>query len=79
LTESPGDVFDIQITGSSSYKDCRIWINTLDRKDGSFIVRYKTYDTCHDFKIHVTYRGIHVGASPYIITGKVVILKTCSY
>ncbi|XP_021917666.1 KDEL motif-containing protein 1-like isoform X2 [Zootermopsis nevadensis] len=71
LKKSPGDVFEVNITGDSSYKNCRIWINTLDRKDGSFIVRYKTYYTCHNFKIRIMYKGVDVGASPYIIEGPV--------
>ncbi|PNF41553.1 KDEL motif-containing protein 1 [Cryptotermes secundus] len=71
LKESPEDVFEVQITGDSSYNNCRVWINTLNRNDGSFIVRYKTYHTCHNFTIHVTYKGVHVASSPYIIKGPV--------
>jgi hypothetical protein len=76
LKKSPEDAFEVHITGDSSYKNCRVWINTLDRKDGSFIVRYKTYHTCHNFKIRVTYRGVDVDASPYIIKGKVMLFRT---
>lgn len=32
---------------------CRIWTNILDRKDASFIVRYKLYEVCYEFKILV--------------------------
>lgn len=32
---------------------CRIWTNILDRKDASFIVRYKLYEICYEFKILV--------------------------
>jgi len=32
---------------------CRIWTNILDRKDASFIVRYKLYEVCHEFNILV--------------------------
>jgi hypothetical protein len=70
LKDSPEDVFEVHITGDSSYKNCRIWVNMLDRKDGSFIVRYKLYHTCNNFKINVTYKGVHVALSPYIIKGK---------
>jgi hypothetical protein len=78
LKESPEDMFEVHITGDSSYKICRVWINTLDRKDGSFIVRYKTYHTCHNFKIRITYSGVDVGASPYLIKGKLMLLRMCS-
>ncbi|XP_069698369.1 protein O-glucosyltransferase 2-like isoform X2 [Periplaneta americana] len=71
LKESPGNVFEVHITGESIYKNCRTWINTLDRNDGSFIIRYKIYHTCHNVKIHITHNGHHVGASPYIIEGPV--------
>jgi hypothetical protein len=76
LKDSPDDVFEVQITGDSSYKNCRVWINILNRNDGSFIVRYKTYHTCYNFKIHVTYKGVHVASSPYIIKGKLMLLRT---
>jgi hypothetical protein len=68
----------VKITGDSSYKNCRVWINTLDRKDGSFIIRYKIYHTCHNFNIHVTYKGVHVASSPYIIKGKLMLPRTYS-
>lgn len=71
LVESPGSIFDVQITGDSVYNTCRVWTNILDRKNGSFIVRYKTYHTCHNFKINITYKGTHVGNSPYNIKGMV--------
>lgn len=32
---------------------CRIWTNILDRKDASFIVRYKLYEVCYEFNILV--------------------------
>ncbi|KAJ9574240.1 hypothetical protein L9F63_026113 [Diploptera punctata] len=71
LTESPGNVFDVQMTGDSIYKSYRVWINILDRKNGSLIVRYKTYHTYNNFKIIITYKGEHVGNSPYNIKGTV--------
>ncbi|PSN36213.1 KDEL motif-containing protein 1 [Blattella germanica] len=65
LTESPGDIFKVEITGDSIYNTCRVWINILDKKDGSFIVRYKMYHTCHNVKIHITYEGVHIASPVY--------------
>lgn len=38
----------------------------MDRKDGSYIIRYKIYETCSDFSISVKLDNNHVGSSPYI-------------
>lgn len=56
---------------SASGRDCRIWVNTLNRKDGSYIVRYKVYETCYDMEINIAYNNAHAGASPYKIKGPV--------
>ena len=48
----------------------RVHIQQLDRHDGSYIVRYKLYQALNDVKIAVTYRGVHVGSSPYIMKGE---------
>lgn len=46
--------FNILISGKTKIGNaCRIWTNILDRKDASFIVRYKVYEVCYDFKILV--------------------------
>lgn len=39
----------------------------LDRKDNSYIVRYKLYDTCENLVINVKYKNEHVAESPYSI------------
>nr|CAD7441301.1 unnamed protein product [Timema bartmani] len=71
LHNSSDDEFLTQITGESEYKTCRVWVNTLDRKNGSFIIRYKLYHTCNNLQIQITYRGVHVAHSPYKISGPV--------
>lgn len=53
--------------GTKQNRPCRIWSNILDRKDGSFIVRYKVYDVCSHISISVKYENKHVGDSPYKI------------
>ncbi|XP_057667646.1 protein O-glucosyltransferase 2-like isoform X2 [Diorhabda carinulata] len=52
-------------------KPCRIWTNVLDRKDNSYIVRYKLYETCSYLKISVTYNNEHLAKSPYLINAPV--------
>ncbi|KAG8231930.1 hypothetical protein J437_LFUL011399, partial [Ladona fulva] len=71
LTQTPGDVFTVDITGDSDDKSCGAWVNILDRKDGSFIVRYKVYNSCYNFQIHVKYKGVKVAGSPYSASGPV--------
>lgn len=70
------NLITVRINGkSTSRRDCRIWVNTLNRKDGLYIVRYKLYETCYDMEISVAYKGAHAGGSPYKIKGK---LYKCS-
>lgn len=42
----------------------------MNRKDGSYIVRYKVYETCYDLEINISYKNTHAGGSPYKIKGK---------
>jgi hypothetical protein len=50
-------------------RHCRVWVNKLDRKDGTFIVRYKVYETCHDMSINIYYKSKPIIGSPYHYTG----------
>lgn len=43
----------------------------LDRKDNSYIVRYKLYETCENLVINVKYKDQHVAESPYSIKANV--------
>ncbi|XP_054285028.1 protein O-glucosyltransferase 2-like isoform X2 [Macrosteles quadrilineatus] len=62
----------VDINGKNIYqRNCRVWTNILDRKDGSFIVRYKLYETCYDMEISVKYEGNDVEGSPIIVEGVV--------
>ncbi|CAL7946832.1 unnamed protein product [Xylocopa violacea] len=55
LTESPGkDIISVSIQGQTSTgHTCHVWTQTLDCKDGSFIVRYKLHITCFDLKLEI--------------------------
>ncbi|OWR50618.1 hypothetical protein KGM_211132 [Danaus plexippus plexippus] len=64
--------FAVDISGKSFKKDhCRIWVNTLDRKDGTFIVRYKIYETCTQLTIGIYYKNKHIQNSPIQIEGPI--------
>lgn len=57
----------MNITGKSISGNCHVRVEILDRKDGSFIVRYKMSHKCWDLSIEITHKGKHVAASPYKI------------
>ncbi|XP_063617496.1 protein O-glucosyltransferase 2-like isoform X1 [Cydia splendana] len=62
----------VEINGSSmKHRDCRVWVNKLDRKDGTFIIRYKVYETCQDMSISVYYKSKHITGSPYHYAGPI--------
>ncbi|KAF4519087.1 hypothetical protein B566_EDAN001679 [Ephemera danica] len=71
INKSPEDIFKVEISGVSNIGECRIWTETLDRHDGSFIIRYKVYNTCFNLKIEINYKNKAVANSPYTITGSV--------
>ncbi|GAB6030738.1 Protein O-glucosyltransferase 3 [Chamberlinius hualienensis] len=71
LTESAGAVFKVVISSSNDRKTCRIWTEVLDRHDGSYLVRYRLYETCDGMIIRITYQGFPVAQSPYITKGNV--------
>ncbi|KAF3695058.1 KDEL motif-containing protein 1 Precursor [Channa argus] len=71
LTQSPGEkTFEVKIV-SPVEQFTRIWIQVLDRQDGSFLVRYRMYATYTDLHIHVLLRNKHVAKSPFILKGPV--------
>ncbi|XP_061924453.1 protein O-glucosyltransferase 2 [Entelurus aequoreus] len=71
LTTSPGEkTFQVKIV-SPSEQFPRIWIQVLDRRDGSFLVRYRMYASYTDVHIHVLLQDKDVAKSPFILTGPV--------
>lgn len=71
FTSSPGEkVFQVQISAPDE-QFTRVGVQVLDRKDGSFIVRYRMYASYRNLKIEVRFQGQHVAESPYILTGPV--------
>lgn len=70
LTTSPGEkTFEVKIV-SPAEQMTRIWIQVLDRKDGSFLVRYRMYATYTDVHIHILLKSKHVAKSPFVLKGR---------
>ncbi|XP_046604805.1 protein O-glucosyltransferase 2-like isoform X1 [Neodiprion virginianus] len=66
------EVISAQIQGETlTGSPCHIWKQILDRKDGSFIVRYKLYQTCMNLQIVIRVKNEDVPASPLIFAGPV--------
>lgn len=71
LTTSPGEkTFEVNIV-SPVEQFTRIWVQVLDRQDGSFIVRYRMYATYTNLHIHIMHKDKHVAKSPYTLKGPV--------
>ncbi|XP_030642642.1 protein O-glucosyltransferase 2 [Chanos chanos] len=71
FTSSPGaKPFDVRIY-SPTEQYSRIWIQVLDRRDGSFLVRYRMYASYTDLHIQVLLKDKHVAKSPYVLKGHV--------
>lgn len=67
FTESPRGEFKVKITELNT--QTYVWNQILNRNDGSFIVRYRMFQTLNGLQINITYNDIHVSSSPYIIEG----------
>ncbi|XP_065846739.1 protein O-glucosyltransferase 2-like isoform X2 [Oscarella lobularis] len=74
-TTSPGiESFIIRVRGEPSRDSgrIRVWIDKLDRRDGTFIVRYRLYATHDEVHVEITNSdGVHLDASPYRLVGPV--------
>ncbi|XP_024882317.1 KDEL motif-containing protein 1-like [Temnothorax curvispinosus] len=59
LTKSPGEnIIAGQVYGESlKGVSCHVWTQMFDCKDGSFIMRYKVFNTCFNVKIKVKIKG----------------------
>ncbi|XP_071503346.1 protein O-glucosyltransferase 2-like [Diadema antillarum] len=72
FTYSPGkNAFEVVVKTIDGTRG-RVWVQMLDRNDGTFIVRYRLY-TSYDngIKIEVKSAGRHVADSPYKLKGLV--------
>ncbi|KYN02185.1 PREDICTED: KDEL motif-containing protein 1-like [Cyphomyrmex costatus] len=73
LTKSPGEnIIAGQVYGQSlNGASCRIWTQIFDCKDGSFIMRYKVFNTCFNVKIKVKIKETELPVSHSEIKGPV--------
>ncbi|KAK7044020.1 Protein O-glucosyltransferase 2 [Halocaridina rubra] len=72
INKSVGNAFKVQVEGETNRGTlCRVWTQVLDRYDGSYIARYRTYQTCKGTSIHVLYNNQQVADSPYKIEGPI--------
>lgn len=70
FTTSPGEkTFEVKIT-SPTDPYARIWIQVLDRNDGSFLVRYRMYASYTDLHVQILLKDKLVGKSPYVLKGE---------
>jgi len=67
IGEKPFAITYYQSSGART----RIWSQTLDRHDGSYIVRYKIYGSYDDIMIAIEYKGQHIAKSPYKMEGNI--------
>ncbi|XP_031436708.1 protein O-glucosyltransferase 2 isoform X2 [Clupea harengus] len=71
FTSSPGEkTFEVKIS-SPTEPFSRIWVQVLDRNDGSFVVRYRMYATYTDLHIQILLQDMDVAGSPYVLKGVV--------
>ena len=70
LTDSVGDVFKVTIEATPGEHNPRVWIQILDRHDGSYIVRYKLFQSSTDLRVNVKLQDEHVGGSPFKLYGR---------
>ncbi|KAL4608953.1 KDEL motif-containing protein 1 isoform X1 [Arapaima gigas] len=70
-TSSPGEnTYEVKIADPGE-QFSRIWVQVLDRRDGSFLVRYRMYASYSALTIEVLQKGVHVAKSPYRLKGPV--------
>ena len=69
ITESIGeDAFNLKCYQSDGSR-ARVQIQQLDRLDGTYIIRFKMFQSYTDMKFEVMYDGKHVAGSPYTLKG----------
>ena len=58
-------------------ENVRVWARTVDRRDGSYVVQYKLFESFSSLAISLTLGSNkrHVGASPYMLSSKIKTFK----
>ena len=71
LTDSVGEkAFEVTSVLADTGARARVWLQVLDRHDGSYIVRFKLYESYKDIIISVLHNEKHVAKSPYFLKGR---------
>lgn len=71
ITDSVGEnAFHVEVEGPGGQR-ARMRIEVLDRHDGVYIVRMKSYAELHNLILSITYDGVQVADSPYKIKGPI--------
>lgn len=71
VTHSVGDkAFELTVTRSDGLR-ARVFVQTLDANDGSYIGRFRLYDSYSDLTVNIKYMDQHVAGSPYKLKGMV--------
>ncbi|PVD20835.1 hypothetical protein C0Q70_18996 [Pomacea canaliculata] len=72
ITESIGEnPFKVSIHQRDDQERVRMRVDVLDRHDGVYIVRLRSYASSLDTDIHIWYNGQAVGKSPYHLPGTI--------
>ncbi|XP_071957348.1 protein O-glucosyltransferase 2-like [Antedon mediterranea] len=70
FTDSPGENTYTVKVGPKDRRG-RIWLQVLDRHDGSFLVRYRMFESYQNMQVDVKIGEKHVAKSPYTLKGPV--------
>lgn len=75
------DTFKVKISSLDKNEHIRVHVPPpLDRRDGSFLVRYRLYGTAlGGLRVHVLHQDAAVAKSPYTLPGVSCIIYTCTH
>lgn len=74
FSESIGEKpFDFSVTQSGGQR-ARVWAQVFDLHNGSYIARFKLFESYQQLKITILHNGQNVADSPYLLNGKLISL-----
>ena len=69
FTHSVGEkAFEVKVTQEDGGR-ARIYTQVLDLQDGSYVARFRPFETYSSLRINVGHNEKHVGKSPYYLRG----------
>lgn len=70
FTHSLGEkAFEVKVTQEDGSR-ARIYAQVLDLQDGSYVVRFRPFETYSSLRINLLHDQNHVAKSPYYLKGK---------